>query len=163
METLPVTAPSTSMIRLSPNTDHEIKIIKHRSHLATLESSGSGVERASNMSSSTVELVDMLSTPKEKTDVSNQIYDLATIRLQEGIPNFEHAEKEADRAENRCPNGKPVSPVTAPKLRVMRLIGEHLALQANQFQATYDTVIPSTANSVHDLNLPDNGISDFRH
>ena len=142
---------------------HEIKIIKPPSHLATLEGSGSGVERASNMSSSTVELVDMLSTPKEKSNVSNQIYDSTTIKLLEGIPNVEHTETEADRAENRYPNGNPVSPVSAPMLRVMGLIGEHLALQANQSQATYDTVIPSTANSVHDLNLADNAIDDFRH
>jgi len=164
MDTPTVTSPPTPIILPgSPKVDQEIDIIKLPDCLATLESNRSDVGGASKVSSSNAELADMLATPEEKTEVANDTDDCASVKLPESILNLEHTEKRADKTENRGPNGQPESPVSAPEVSTAGLVGEHVALQANQSGAIGDTARPSIANWVHDLDPSDDRIDEVRH
>ncbi|PUU73671.1 hypothetical protein B9Z19DRAFT_1068790 [Tuber borchii] len=147
MDTPPVTTPPTSVI-LPGSPDH----------LATLEGSRNDVGSASGVPSPTVEPADMLATPEEKTDVANDTHDCAAVELPDSIVNSEHTENEPDKAENRGSNDKSESPVCAPEVSIMVLVGEDPALQA-----TCDAVKPSAANWVHDLDPPDDRVDNVNH
>ena len=111
------------------------------------------------MSSLTIEPADMLATPEEeKTDVANDTHDRAGVELPDSIVNSEHTENEPDRAENRGSNDKSESPVCAPEISIVVLVGEDLALQA-----TCDAVNPSAANWVHALDPPDDRVDNVNH
>ena len=142
-----MTAPPTSIILLgSPD------------HLATLEGSRNDVGSASGVSSPSVEPADMLAAPEVKTDVANGTHDCAAVELPDSIVNSEHTENEPDKAENRGSNDKSESPVCAPEVSIVVLVGEDLALQA-----TCDAAKPSAADWVHDLDPPDDRVGNFNH
>ena len=148
MDTPPVTPPPTSVI-LPGSPDH----------LATQEGSRNDVGSASGVSSLTIEPADMLATPEEeKTDVANDTHDCAGVELPDSIVNSEHTENEPDKAENRGSNDKSESPVCAPEISIVVLVGEDLASQA-----TCDAVNPSAANWVHALDPPDDRVDNVNH